>query len=839
MDHLVQQILRVLIESGNTWLPFRQIARQTTGDVQNEHLIAAIVESRHDLFCTHADKRCKIRSEVIEAASRIEAPRDAPRRPAHLRAADAVVKYAGQLSPLRVRIIGADKGRLVLGLYLHALQMEASDDFRFSDDTPVELLSSGRKNSGHIAGASRDESTIFVAFQYEVLPVDLPAWLEVNRANPLLNLASYLSALQTAPSLALSLSTPVAPTTRISEHDSDVVAEQLMGLRMPWTRLLWGPPGAGKTYCAARIAARLVTHDPTEKVLVVAPSNIAVDTALAEVISALEIDEVGRRLISGRSILRYGYPRDERITSRPELFGPADLEPLSREIHSLQLEVRRLRQQRASEQDVAEVKTKLRELQEQRKARVSEHVRSARILATTVASAFTGTSPIVASIAWDTVIADEASMLSGATVLALAGLGKSRYLLVGDPRQLAPIFEWNRGQEPSAELRHWLEKDPYEFVELSSGVGWTKQIHIDDGRMARILAQRRCHPRIWSLVAVLYPQVDTAVSLERLSTIVSVPPLPGEPAVVLDLSKGRAPSQDISFPESEEELKLHWESACRRVGRTWENPPTAMIAIDVARTVHARIPDASIAIIAPYRGQVNLIRKWLYAERHADSKLDKIEVGTVHSFQGGEADVVIFDVVDGPPRQQPGILLGEETGMRLVNVAVTRARGKLVLIAHKDWLRQQNSTQLGILGSILFGASSQPRICTVIPPNVDFRADRPDIPGPESPIEQTLVDELRKRASELPPFVLQYRIFNENERIVSRADIAFVPQRVAVFCDGAEFHLQQNQWQRDIRQRRELTRLGWTVLPFTGREITRDVGACADDIVRLLCSRHS
>lgn len=108
-------------------------------------------------------------------------------------------------------------------------------------------------------------------------------------------------------------------------------------------------------------------------------------------------------------------------------------------------------------------------------------------------------------------------------------------------------------------------------------------------------------------------------------------------------------------------MKVNWESACRKVGQTWENPPTAMIAIDAARDARSRMPDASIAIITPYRGQVNLIRRWLHQERQLDAKLSGIEVGTVHAFQGGEADIVIFDMVDGPPRARPGMLFRDDT----------------------------------------------------------------------------------------------------------------------------------------------------------------------------------
>ena len=79
-----------------------------------------------------------------------------------------------------------------------------------------------------------------------------------------------------------------------------------------------------------------------------------------------------------------------------------------------------------------------------------------------------------------------------------------------------------------------------------------------------------------------------------------------------------------------------------------------MLAIDVARELRAEHSNARVAIIAPYRAQVRLLRRWLDAEGQADDRLKGIEVGTVHAFQGGEADAVVFDIVDGPPRPRPG-----------------------------------------------------------------------------------------------------------------------------------------------------------------------------------------
>ena len=55
----------------------------------------------------------------------------------------------------------------------------------------------------------------------------------------------------------------------------------------------------------------------------------------------------------------------------------------------------------------------------------------------------------------------------------------------------------------------------------------------------------------------------------------------------------------------------------------------------------------------------------------------------MHQFQGSERDVVVMDLVESFPSAKPGILMSSnENGSvdRLVNVAVTRARGKLVTI---------------------------------------------------------------------------------------------------------------------------------------------------------------
>ena len=62
----------------------------------------------------------------------------------------------------------------------------------------------------------------------------------------------------------------------------------------------------------------------------------------------------------------------------------------------------------------------------------------------------------------------------------------------------------------------------------------------------------------------------------------------------------------------------------------------------------------------------------------------EIRCATVHQFQGSESDVIFFDAVESYPAKKPGWLMGKDFNsiLRLINVAVTRARGKLITVAN-------------------------------------------------------------------------------------------------------------------------------------------------------------
>ena len=84
----------------------------------------------------------------------------------------------------------------------------------------------------------------------------------------------------------------------------------------------------------------------------------------------------------------------------------------------------------------------------------------------------------------------------------------------------------------------------------------------------------------------------------------------------------------------------------------------------------------SIAIISPYKEQINILKDQLAHAVDLKPFLDKIAVNTIDSFQGQERDVVYISMTRSNAEGQIGFL----ADIRRMNVAMTRARKKLVVI---------------------------------------------------------------------------------------------------------------------------------------------------------------
>ena len=109
------------------------------------------------------------------------------------------------------------------------------------------------------------------------------------------------------------------------------------------------------------------------------------------------------------------------------------------------------------------------------------------------------------------------------------------------------------------------------------------------------------------------------------------------------------------------------------------------VARQVSSALHAGINAKDIGVITPYSGQVGIIRQQL-RDLDDDAVWNDVKVSTVDSFQGSERDVIIISFVRSNPQGFSGFLTFSEEGPRRLNVALTRARKRCVLIGNFETL---------------------------------------------------------------------------------------------------------------------------------------------------------
>ena len=87
-----------------------------------------------------------------------------------------------------------------------------------------------------------------------------------------------------------------------------------------------------------------------------------------------------------------------------------------------------------------------------------------------------------------------------------------------------------------------------------------------------------------------------------------------------------------------------------------------------------------VGIISPYRAQVQYLKKLIKKYEFFKPYRRLISVNTVDGFQGQESDVIVISVVRSNDEGQIGFL----KDLRRMNVAMTRARMKLIILGNKD-----------------------------------------------------------------------------------------------------------------------------------------------------------
>ncbi|MEV2210416.1 AAA domain-containing protein [Streptomyces sp. NPDC050997] len=285
---------------------------------------------------------------------------------------------------------------------------------------------------------------------------------------------------------------------------------------------------------------------------------------------------------------------------------------------------------------------------------------------------------------FDLVVIDEASQCSIPSVLPLLFRAR-RALIIGDPMQLGHIPGVSPQQEQQARARTGLSAAQLEDHRLTYHVYSSYHAAEQHGDSALLLDEHyRCHPRIADVVNGYCYAGQLRVLTDVRRQVPAVDPVgAADPAPVLGW---------VDVP--------HGESARGGDGRSWRNAAEAEAVRRVVDELLARLPqDAKVGVVTPFRAQKEaLARVW------RDD--DRVRVGTVHAFQGGQRDVMVLSPVathNTPPRTTYWVA----SQVNLWNVAVTRAKSQLITVgSHAFWQGQSGLPTLLAGRSVPLGAEA-------------------------------------------------------------------------------------------------------------------------------------
>lgn len=100
----------------------------------------------------------------------------------------------------------------------------------------------------------------------------------------------------------------------------------------------------------------------------------------------------------------------------------------------------------------------------------------------------------------------------------------------------------------------------------------------------------------------------------------------------------------------------------------------------------------------------------------------------------------------------------------------------------------------------------------------------------QSPIEAMMARALLDLGLRVTP---QRFVLNGDSHLLVDLAVTIGRRRIAIECDGYEYHHTRDQIARDRKRERILQAKGWTVIRFSGSEIHRDPRACAREVLSI------
>ena len=394
--------------------------------------------------------------------------------------------------------------------------------------------------------------------------------------------------------------------------------------------IVHGPPGTGKTTTLVEAVYETLRREP--QVLVCAQSNMAVDWISEKLMDrGVNVLRIGNPTRVNDKMLFFTYER--RFEAHPDY---PQLWAIRKSIRELRGKHRR--GDSGYHQKMDRLKSRAAELEIRINA---ELFGEARVIASTLVGS---DNRLLQGMKFGTLFIDEAAQaLEAACWIPIRKA--SRVVLAGDHCQLPPTIKSMAAKKGGLEvtlMERIVENKPEEVTLLKM------QYRMND-QIMRFSSDWFYHGEVESAPSVSHRGIldyDLPIAWIDTSDIDAREEFVGE-------TFGR-----INKTEAELTLAV-LQHYFEKVGRT--------------RILEERI---DVGIISPYRAQVQYLRQLIRKREFFKPYRQLISVNTVDGFQGQERDVILISLVRANDEGQIGFL----SDLRRMNVAITRARMKLIIL---------------------------------------------------------------------------------------------------------------------------------------------------------------
>ena len=441
-------------------------------------------------------------------------------------------------------------------------------------------------------------------------------------------------------------------------------------IRLPWlnptqekavNEVLWakdvaivhGPPGTGKTTTMVEAINETLMRE--SQVLVCAQSNMAVDWISEKLVDrGINVLRIGNPTRVNDKMLGFTYERKfEAHPDYPQLW-------------SIRKAIRELRnhRKRSSEnyhQKMERLKSRATELE----IRInSELFGEARVIASTLVGA---NSRVMEGQKFTTLFIDEAAQaLEAACWIPIRRA--SRVIFAGDHCQLPPTVK--------------------SLAALYAGLGKTLMERVVENKpevVTLLKVQYRMNEEIMRFSSNWFygGQVESAPQIKYRGILDY-----DNPMVWIDTSDSSIENQSEGGQNKDKSIfkeQFVGESFGRinkgEAELTLQTLQSYFTKIGKQRILDERI---DVGVISPYRAQVQYLRGLIMKREFFKPYRSLISVNTVDGFQGQERDVILISLVRSNDAGQIGFL----RDLRRMNVAITRARMKLIILGNVQTMTQ-------------------------------------------------------------------------------------------------------------------------------------------------------